>query len=90
MSRKRRRLNEETQPETPAEAAPEAAEPVLSSSKPKAAIGSRGRVALTVYLSLEAYDQLKDLARVKRAKGTELLRDGLNRVFEENGLPPIA
>lgn len=72
---------------TPAPPAPVTAD---HAPKAKAAIGSKGRISMSVYLSLEAYDQLKDLARAKRMKAAELFRDGLNKMFEDNGMPPIA
>lgn len=56
----------------------------------KAPVGAKGRIAMSVYLSPEAYEQMKQLGIIKRAKASELLREGLNKVFVENGLPPVA
>jgi len=48
------------------------------------------RVQMTIYLSPEAHKQLTILAAEKGVKAQVLLREGVNRMFAENGLPRIA
>lgn len=70
--------------------APPATAPEAPEKKERAPVGASGRVSMSVYLSTDAYDQMMQLCLVKRTKASALLRDGLNKIFQENGLPPIA
>ncbi len=48
------------------------------------------KVQLTVYLDRPAYEQLRELAFVERAKLHDILLEGLDAAFAKRGLKPLA
>ncbi len=68
-------------PEAPAAAAPASAAPARKKTD---------KVQLTVYLDRPAYEQLRELAFVERAKLHDILLEGLDAAFAKRGLKPLA
>lgn len=59
----------------------------IEADKPKSRKGTR---AITGHFSPEVQMQLKILAAEKQTTNQELIREGLNMVFQKYGKPPIA
>ena len=68
-----------------------AAKPTTARSKPEpAAVSDDKRRGQTLRLTVDAWKQLKMLAVNEEKTAHELLLEGVNLLFRDRGLPPIA